>query len=109
MEHLKAELSKGADQVAMARMEEQNRSKDAMRMKEGEVDQFKLQIATEKNAAAERETNLKGAYELRLKQANEMVEYYKDMKIRLSTKMVGESLEQHCSTQFNTTLRPIMP
>ena len=109
VERLKAELAKGADQVAMARMEEQSRSKDAMRLKESEVEQLRLQIATEKNAAAERETNLKGAYELQLKQANEMVEYYKDMKIRLSTKMVGESLEQHCSTQFNTTLRPIMP
>jgi len=37
------------------------------------------------------------------------VDYYKDLKTKLSTKMVGESLEQHCSTQFNTMLRPVLP
>lgn len=109
VERLKAELAKGADQVAMARMEEQSRSKDAMRLKESEVEQLKLRMANEQNAATVRENMLKSDFERQLKQANEMVEYYKDMKIRLSTKMVGESLEQHCSTQFNTTLRPIMP
>lgn len=109
VERLKAELAKGADQVAMARMEEQNRSKDAMRLKESEVEQLKLRMANEQNAATVRENMIKSDFERQLKQANEMVEYYKDMKIRLSTKMVGESLEQHCSTQFNTTLRPIMP
>ena len=39
----------------------------------------------------------------------EQVAYYKDLKTRLSTKMVGETLEQHCSTQFNQLLRPILP
>ena len=48
-------------------------------------------------------------YEGRLRMAQEQVAYYKDMKLRLSTKMVGETLEQHCSTQFNTLLRPLMP
>lgn len=109
VERLKAELAKGADQVAMARMEEQSRSKDAMRLKESEVEQLKLRMANAQNEATARENMLKSDFERQLKQANEMVEYYKDMKIRLSTKMVGESLEQHCSTQFNTTLRPIMP
>ena len=44
-----------------------------------------------------------------LKAAQEQVQYYKDLKIRQSTKMVGETLEIHCSTQFNQYLRPIMP
>ena len=43
-----------------------------------------------------------------LKAAQEQVQYYKDLKIRQSTKMVGETLEIHCSTQFNQYLRPIM-
>ena len=38
-----------------------------------------------------------------------MVEYYKDLKTRMSTKMVGETLEIHCSTLFNQMLRPVMP
>ena len=53
--------------------------------------------------------NMKDEYETRLKFANEQVEYYKDMKVRLSTKMVGETLEQHCSTLFEQNLRLMMP
>ena len=36
-----------------------------------------------------------------LKLKDEEIERYRDMKARLSTKMVGESLEQHCETEFN--------
>ena len=38
---------------------------------------------------------------LLLEQKDEQIAYYKDMKARMSTKMVGESLEQHCETRFN--------
>ena len=41
--------------------------------------------------------------------AQEQIDYYKDLKTRMSTKMVGETLEVHCSTLFNQLLRPIMP
>ena len=44
-----------------------------------------------------------------LKAAQDQIAYYKEQKIRMSTKMVGETLEIHCSTQFNQYLRPIMP
>lgn len=43
----------------------------------------------------------KTKYELELEQQKSQVEYYKDLKTRMSTKMVGETLEQHCLTQFN--------
>ena len=44
-----------------------------------------------------------------LKSAQEQIAYYKDMKLRMSTKMVGETLEIHCATLFNQLLRPLMP
>ncbi len=47
------------------------------------------------------ETSIKDKYKSELQSKDEMIAYYKDMKARLSTKMVGESLEQHCETQFN--------
>jgi len=47
------------------------------------------------------ESSLKDKYESELKSKDEMIAYYKDMKARLSTKMVGEPLEQHCETEFN--------
>lgn len=47
------------------------------------------------------ESTLKDKYETELKSKDEMIAYYKDMKAKLSTKMVGETLEQHCETEFN--------
>jgi hypothetical protein len=47
------------------------------------------------------ETSLKEKFENELKSKDEMIAYYKDMKAKLSTKMVGETLEQHCEIEFN--------
>lgn len=46
------------------------------------------------------ETSLKDKYLSELKTKDEMIAYYKDMKAKLSTKMVGETLEQHCEIEF---------
>lgn len=47
------------------------------------------------------ESSLKEKYESELKTKDEAIALYKDMKAKLSTKMVGETLEQHCETEFN--------
>jgi hypothetical protein len=47
------------------------------------------------------ESSLKEKFEIELKSKDEAIAYYKDMKARLSTKMVGETLEQHCEIEFN--------
>ena len=47
------------------------------------------------------EASLKDKHMLELRAKDEMIAYYKDMKTKLSTKMVGETLEAHCETQFN--------
>lgn len=47
------------------------------------------------------QSSLKETFEHELKTKDDMIAYYKDMKARLSTKMVGETLEQHCETEFN--------
>lgn len=46
-------------------------------------------------------TALKDKYETQIKDRDDAIERLKDMKVRLSTKMVGETLEQHCETEFN--------
>lgn len=51
--------------------------------------------------AKEDTQRLRDEYEAKLKDANEQVDYYRDLKSRMSTKMVGESLEQHCFASFN--------
>ena len=45
--------------------------------------------------------SLKDKYETELRSKDEMIAYYKDIKVKLSTKMVGETLEQHCEVEFN--------
>lgn len=55
------------------------------------------------------EQSLKAQYEEKLKLKDEQIEYYKDFKARQSTKMIGESLEQHCLTQFNSIRMTAFP
>lgn len=43
----------------------------------------------------------KESFEAEIKNKEELIAYYKDMKAKLSTKMIGETLEQHCETEFN--------
>ena len=59
--------------------------------------------------AALHEDNVRKEYEAKLKMAQEQVDYYKDLKTRMSTKMVGETLEAHCSNVFNGEMRPMFP
>ena len=61
--------------------------------------QNKLNLQESENKI--RMNGVKEQYELQLKTKDEQIEYYKDFKARQSTKMIGESLEQHCLTQFN--------
>jgi hypothetical protein len=66
-----------------------------------ERDEFKnglKQLELEKQLA---ESSLKDKYETQIKDRNDEIERLRDMKVRLSTKMVGETLEQHCETEFN--------
>ena len=68
------------------------------------------QKATESYMKKEQElAEAKTQWAEQLKAAQEQVAYYKDMKVRLSTKMVGETLEQHCATLFEQNLRLLMP
>ncbi len=68
------------------------------------------QQATEAYMKKEQElAEAKTKWTEQLKAAQEQVAYYKDLKLRQSTKMVGETLEIHCSTLFNQLIRPLMP
>lgn len=47
------------------------------------------------------EKSLQQRYEIQIKERDDAIERLRDMKLRLSTKMLGETLEQHCETEFN--------
>ena len=85
---------------------------EAVAAAERERDEARAKLTSELAVRDSREEQAKAAHELELAQAkrasddlirykDEEIERLKDMKVRLSTKMVGESLEQHCETEFN--------
>ena len=55
------------------------------------------------------EKTLTSKYETVIQYKDQEIERYKDMKLKLSTKMVGESLEQHCSNEFNMIRHAAFP
>ena len=69
--------------------------------KNEEISNLKSKINSGKIEYELQEKNLKEKYEIELKLKDEMIDYYKDFKSKQSTKMVGESLEQHCNYEFS--------
>lgn len=69
------------------------------------IEKMRLESRLELNEAiaqVEKERDMqKAEYEAKLKAQQESLEYYKDLKTKMSTKMIGETLEQHCENSFN--------
>lgn len=59
------------------------------------------QIESNEKESKIREQSIKDGYEAKLKIKDEQIDYYKDLKAKQSTKMIGETLEQHCAIEFN--------
>ena len=105
---LKSTISQSKDACHIAVLEEQQKAQDALKEKDNKIVELTGMVNQQKNEAALRENSIKETYEIQLKKKQEEVDYYKDLKTRMSTKMVGETLEIHCSTEFNR-MRPLFP
>lgn len=88
----------GLHQVALLKVE--NLSKNQVQEKEREIADLKNQMALAKSEAMNNENRLREENATEVRLLKEQVELYRDMKARLSTKMVGETLEQHCYTEY---------
>ena len=77
--------------------------------KDLEIAELKNRNTLTRTQAELQKNALKDEYEAKLKLAQEQVDYYKDLKLKMSTKMVGETLEAHCSNIFNGQMRPMFP
>ena len=75
--------------------------KDAVGAVERERDELKSGLERSQLEKKLAEQSLKDKYETQIKDRDDAIERLRDMKARLSTKMVGETLEQHCETEFN--------
>jgi hypothetical protein len=102
------ENSKLQSELILKDSQNQLAIKEAVTERDKNIDSLKSQIELEQKEYQLKEKSLKENYDNQLKQKEEMIEYYKDLKTSLSTKMVGETLEQHCNVEFNK-LRPLFP
>ncbi len=74
-----------------------------------EIIELKSRLSGKETEEKLKEESLKKEYEEKLRQKDEEIQYYKDFKARQSTKMIGESLEQHCLNQFNALRMTAFP
>lgn len=81
----------------------------ALAKKDNEINELNSKLQNKDNEAELRCRAIEEKYAIELKNKDELIEQYKDFKARLSTKMVGETLEQHCLTQFNSLRMSAFP
>ncbi len=97
-----AELKAQAKSLETAKnMEKELEITKAVAEKERELGNLNTQLMLQSKENQLEKQSLREKYEAELKQKDETIAFYKDFKARQSTKMIGESLEQHCETEFN--------
>ena len=109
IQQLKNKLEMNDSQQKLAVNEAVSGKDKELAEKDAEIIKLKSQIDNQKNESALKEKNIEENYKNQLKAKDDLIDYYKDMKARQSTKMVGESLEQHCQNQFNSLRMTAFP
>lgn len=106
---LKAQLEGAETEKRLAVNEAVQAKEKELNEKANKITELKGQLSNVETEIQLKEKSLKERYEDKLKEKDELIEYYKDFKARQSTKMVGESLEQHCLNQFNSIRMTAFP
>ena len=106
---LKSNISESESRLKLAVMEEQRKALQSLQDKDKEIAELKANAEISRQKAVNYVNSQKEEYETKLKMMQEQVDYYKDLKTKMSTKMIGETLEIHCSTQYNQMMRPLLP
>ncbi len=106
---LNATIAQNDSKLQLALMEERNKAQQTVQQKESEISNLRSAVELEKKEAKLHEAALIKQHEEQQRMMKEQVDYYKDLKTKMSTKMVGETLEQHCSIEFEQYIRPMMP
>lgn len=75
--------------------------KDALFEKDRQILRLQSSLSEAQKDAALQMQAVKQNFAVQLKAKDETIEFYKDLKARMSTKMIGETLERHCETEFN--------
>lgn len=100
-----AEAAKLEAKIESTETEKKLAVTEATNKVEKERDELANELKSKETEKQLLESSLKDKYDAKLKSKDEIIAQYKDMKAKLSTKMLGETLEQHCEVEFNK-LRP---
>ena len=95
------EIAQLKNELALAKSNSELALRNALGEKETQILQLKNQIELSGSEWELKERAMQERHADEIRRKNEEITYYKDFKARQSTKMVGESLEQHCETEFN--------
>lgn len=106
---LTAKLKQADNERAFAVDKANSENALALAKKDNEINELNSRLQNKDNEAELRCRAIEEKYAIELKNKDELIEQYKDFKARLSTKMVGETLEQHCLTQFNSLRMSAFP
>ena len=98
----KAEIERLKTELESTGIVKQLAVRDAVAEVEKERDELKSGVEKAELEKQLLEKSLKDKYETQLKDRDETIERLRDLKAKLSTKMVGETLEQHCKIQFES-------
>lgn len=95
--------------IEIVEAEQKSVTAEALSQVEKDRDKFKFDLEIAKKEQELSEQSLRSQFEIQLKDRDDAIERLREMKLQLSTKMVGETLEQHCETEFNTIRATAFP
>ena len=102
------EIERLKNQIRQSEIKNKYALKEAVQEKENKIVNLENKIELSQKEYQLKEQNLIDIHAREIKAKEQEIELYKDMKLKLSTKMVGETLEQHCKVQYDEYLRPIL-
>ncbi len=101
MEKLKTKISQAENEKQIAVNSEILKAQTAIAKMEKEISALTSEKENISSSQQLQLKNLEDKHNLELRQKDEQISFYKDLKAKQSTKMIGETLEQHCETSFN--------
>ncbi len=98
---LKSAIESSSQEKQVAVLEERNKQAEQLSLKDQTIVQLQGEVKAAETDKALALNSMKEKYDFMLEQKEEEVKHYRDLKSKMSTKMVGETLEQHCQILFN--------
>mgnify|MGYP004678082545 FL=1 len=104
---LKLKIAELEQEIKLQNIQKENALDKMTSQKDEEINSLKNTILLNQKEYSLKEATMKQSFEQEIKSKNDIIEYYKDLKAKQSTKMIGETLEQHCNAEFSR-IRPIL-